>query len=104
MLSLWTAMADGPKSRGHTVVGHRSAIKAVRYVTEGCAELGVKVPTLYAFSTENWNRPTVEVNAIISVDTLAGELPTLQKNRIRLNAIGNLGQLPNRCEKAGCAK
>lgn len=82
------------------VFGHRSAVKAVRDVTEGCAELGIKYLTLYAFSTENWNRPQREVNALMEllVDTLAKELPTLQKNGIRLNAIGNLDQLPNRCK------
>jgi undecaprenyl diphosphate synthase len=83
------------------VFGHRSAIKAVRDVTEGCAELGIKYLTLYAFSTENWNRPQREVSALMEllVDTLAKELPTLQKNNIRLNAIGNLDQLPGRCAK-----
>ncbi|MFK7972291.1 MAG: isoprenyl transferase [Bacteroidia bacterium] len=83
------------------VFGHRSAVKAVRDTTEGCAELGVKFLTLYAFSTENWNRPKLEVNALMEllVDTLAKELPILQKNKIRLNAIGNLDKLPGRCAK-----
>jgi len=83
------------------VFGHRSAVKAVRETTEACAELGVKYLTLYAFSTENWNRPKLEVNALMEllVNTLAKELPTLQKNNIRLQAIGNLHNLPSRCER-----
>lgn len=83
------------------VFGHRSAVKAVRETTEACAELGIKYLTLYAFSTENWNRPKLEVNALMEllVNTLAKELPTLQKNNIRLQAIGNLNNLPSRCER-----
>lgn len=81
------------------VFGHRSAVKAVRETTEGCAELGVSHLTMYAFSTENWNRPEAEVNALMEllVETLAKELPTLQKNDIRLKAIGRTDSLPKRC-------
>ncbi|MCL4149944.1 UNVERIFIED_CONTAM: hypothetical protein GTU68_023368 [Idotea baltica] len=81
------------------VFGHRSAIKAVRDTTEGAAELGIKHLTLFAFSTENWNRPKLEVNALMSllVDTIEKETPTLMKNDIKLNAIGNLSQLPKKC-------
>lgn len=88
------------KKRGNMrVFGHRSAVKAVRDVTEGAAELGVKYLTLYAFSTENWNRPKTEVNALMQllVDTLAKELPTLMDNDIRLNSIGNVDDLPGKC-------
>lgn len=84
---------------GIRIFGHRSAIKAVRETTEGAAELGVGFLTLYAFSTENWNRPKAEVEALMTllVDTIHGETPTLQKNNIRLNAIGNLEALPTNC-------
>ena len=82
------------------VFGHRNAIKAVREVTEGCAELGVEFLTLYAFSTENWNRPQTEVNALMEllVSTIKGELKTLQKNNVRLNHIGNRSALPKNCQ------
>jgi len=88
------------KKRGNLrVFGHKSAIKAVRDVTEGAAELGVEYLTLYAFSTENWNRPKAEVNALMQllVDTLAKELPTLTDNDIRLNSIGRIEDLPPKC-------
>ena len=83
------------------VFGHRNAIKSVRETAEGCAELGVKVLTLYAFSTENWERPQEEVDALMSllVSTIRGELDTLTKNNIRLRAIGNLDQLPGYCKR-----
>ena len=83
------------------VFGHRNAIKSVRETAEGCAELGVKVLTLYAFSTENWERPQEEVDALMSllVSTIRGELNTLTKNNIRLRAIGNLNKLPEDCRK-----
>ncbi len=90
------------RSKGNArVFGHRSAIKAVRDTTEGAAELGVKYLTLYAFSTENWNRPKLEVNALMRllVDTIRKETTTLMDNDIRLNAIGNLDQLPGKCER-----
>lgn len=81
------------------VFGHRNGVKAVREVTEGAAELGVKYLTLYAFSTENWNRPKAEVTALMQllVSTIAKETKTLIKNNVRLNAIGNLENLPNNC-------
>jgi len=81
------------------VFGHQSAIKAVRDTTEGAAEIGVKYLTLYAFSTENWSRPKKEVDALMEllVHTIAKEKPTLNKNDIRLLAIGNLPSLPRKC-------
>ncbi len=81
------------------IFGHRNAIKAVREVTEGCAELGVGYLTLYAFSTENWARPRREVQALMEllVQTIRDELPTLQKNNVRLDSIGDLNSLPDRC-------
>lgn len=78
------------------VFGHRNGVKAVRETSEVAAELGVKYLTLYAFSTENWNRPKSEVSALMSllVDTIHKETNTLNKNNIRLQAIGDLQQLP----------
>ncbi len=81
------------------IFGHRSAVESVRQSTEGAAELGVKHLTLYAFSTENWNRPRAEVNALMKllVNTIHSEVSTLNKNNIRLNAIGNIAALPGNC-------
>ena len=83
------------------VFGHKSAIKAVRDATEGAAELGIKFVTLYAFSTENWNRPKFEVNALMEllVATLHSELKTLMDNDIRLQTIGDTDSLPKNCQK-----
>lgn len=84
------------------IFGHRNGVKAVRETTEAAAELGVKHLTLYAFSTENWNRPKLEVNALMMllVDTLKKEIETLNKNNIKLNAIGDLTKLPPKTYKA----
>ncbi len=86
----------------HRIFGHRNGVKAVREVAEGCAELGVKYLTLYAFSTENWNRPKQEVSALMELLflTIGREIKTLQKNGIRLNAIGNIHTLPASNRKA----
>lgn len=83
------------------VFGHKNAIKAVRDVTEGCAELGVKYLTLYAFSTENWSRPKLEVTALMEllVSTLSSEIKTLTDNDIRLESIGDRASLPPKCQK-----
>jgi undecaprenyl diphosphate synthase len=83
------------------VFGHRNAIKAVREVTEGCAELGVKYLTLYAFSTENWNRPKIEVDALMTllVHTIRGEIKTLMDNNVRLTTIGHTESLPADCRR-----
>ena len=82
------------------VFGHRNAIKAVREVTEGCAELGVSYLTLYAFSTENWARPQFEVRALMEllVQSIRNELPTMQKNNVRLDTIGDMDSLPQSCQ------
>lgn len=82
--------------------GHQNAIKAVREVTEGSAELGVKYLTLYAFSTENWDRPKFEVEGLMSllVQTIKEELPTLVENNIRLSSIGNIADLPTKTKKS----
>ncbi len=81
------------------IFGHRSAIQAVRDVTEGCAELGIGYLTLYAFSTENWGRPRAEVNALMQllVSTIGSEQETLMKNNVRLQTIGDTHQLPDNC-------
>ena len=84
------------------VFGHQSGVKAVRETTEAAAELGIKYLTLYAFSTENWNRPKFEVNALMAllVETIRKEVKTLNKNNIRLAAIGDLKRLPEKSQKA----
>ena len=78
------------------VFGHQHGVDTVHEITEACAELGVKYLTLYAFSTENWNRSAFEVDALMSLLTnaLKKELKTLSDNNIRLNAIGDLKRLP----------
>jgi len=79
-------------------VGHENGKKAVREAVEASAELGIKFLTLYAFSTENWNRPKLEVDTLmkILVSSLREEIKTLQDNNIKLNAIGNLDSLPKK--------
>ncbi len=81
------------------VFGHQNGVKAVRDTVEGAAELGIENLTLYAFSTENWNRPKLEVTALMEllVSTIGKETRTLMDNNIRLNAIGDLQQLPKSC-------
>ena len=89
------------KSKGKfRVFGHQSGVKAVRDTVEGAAEIGLKYITLYAFSTENWNRPKREVNALMSllVSTINKETKTLLNNNIRLEAIGNIEELPKKCQ------
>ena len=78
------------------VFGHQHGVDAVRNVTEACAELGVEYLTLYAFSTENWNRSSFEVDALMSLLTqaLKTEVKTLNDNNIRLDAVGDLTRLP----------
>lgn len=76
--------------------GHRQGVETVHNITEAAAELGISYLTLYTFSTENWNRPKEEVDALMMllVDTIAKETPTLMKNNVRLQTIGDLGRLP----------
>lgn len=78
------------------IFGHQNGVRAVRAVSEACAEIGVKYLTLYAFSTENWNRSQIEVDALMKLlsKTIADEVKTLNDNNIRLNAIGDLSRLP----------
>lgn len=84
------------------VLGHRSGVKSVREVTEAAAEVGVEYLTLYAFSTENWSRPPAEVTALMGllVETIRGEIRDLNKNGVRLMAIGDLEALPKASYKA----
>jgi undecaprenyl diphosphate synthase len=78
------------------IFGHQNGVKSVKECTEAAAELGIKYLTLYAFSTENWNRPKEEVDALMAllVHTINSETESLNKNNIRLHAIGNLDSLP----------
>jgi undecaprenyl diphosphate synthase len=80
------------------IYGHTHGVKSVREVTEGCVEIGVKYLTLYAFSTENWNRPNMEVTALMDLlfKTTRQELKTLMDNDIRLRVIGSLENLPSK--------
>ncbi len=82
------------------IFGHKNAIKAVKEVTEGCAELGLEYLTLYAFSTENWERPVEEVSSLMQllVLTIRNELKTLLDNNVRLTAIGSIDSLPGNCQ------
>ena len=77
-------------------LGHESGTKSVKVTVETCAKLGIENLTLYAFSTENWNRPKLEVDTLMKllVGSLRKELKTLQENNIRLNSIGNLSKMP----------
>ncbi|MEJ7778341.1 MAG: isoprenyl transferase [Daejeonella sp.] len=81
------------------VFGHQNGVIAVRDTIEGAVELGIKYVTLYAFSTENWNRPKLEVMALMEllVSTISKETKTLMQNGVRLHAIGNLKSLPAKC-------
>lgn len=80
--------------------GHSSGVEGVREVLTAAGEIGVKHLTLYAFSTENWNRPQAEVEALMDllVSTITNEIESLHKNEVRLTAIGDLNSLPARCK------
>jgi undecaprenyl diphosphate synthase len=82
-------------------LGHESGTKSVKTTIEACAKLGIEFLTLYAFSTENWNRPKLEVETLMKllIRSLKKELSTLQENNIKLNAIGNLEKLPKSAQK-----
>jgi undecaprenyl diphosphate synthase len=81
--------------------GHLHGVESVRNVVEGCAELGVKYLTLYAFSTENWDRPAYEVSGLMEllIDTIRKEVPSLNKNNIRLHMIGDSSMLPENARR-----
>ena len=85
------------KERGYDrIFGHQNGVTSVRETTEAAAEIGIEYLTLYAFSTENWSRPQQEVDALMEllIDTIERETPTLNKNNVRLMAIGDLSRLP----------
>lgn len=82
--------------------GHYHGVESVRNIVEAAAEIGIKYLTLYAFSTENWDRPAPEVTGLMSlfVDTISKEVPSLHKNNIKLHFIGNLDLLPIEAKEA----
>jgi undecaprenyl diphosphate synthase len=81
--------------------GHYHGVESVRNIVEGCAELRIRFLTLYAFSTENWDRPQYEVSGLMEllVQTIRKEVDELNKNRIKLHVIGDLGKLPDYARK-----
>ena len=83
------------------IIGHENGTKSVRQTVEASAELGIKHLTLYAFSTENWNRPKLEVQTLMKllVKALKKEIKTLQDNNIKLSAIGCLDDLPKKAHR-----
>lgn len=91
----WAEMKGKPR-----VFGHKNGVTSVKEVIEGCREIGVNYLTLYAFSTENWNRPKLEVKTLMAllVSSLRKELKTLVKNDIKLNTIGNIENLPKKAQ------
>lgn len=91
----WAEMKGKPR-----VFGHKNGVTSVKEVIEGCREIGVNYLTLYAFSTENWNRPKLEVRTLMAllVSSLRKELNTLVKNNIKLNTIGNIENLPEKAQ------
>ena len=90
------------KNKGmNRIFGHKNAITAVRETIEAAAQIGTKAITLYAFSTENWNRPKLEVDALMSllISSLKKELSTFQNNGVIVNAIGNTENLPKKAQR-----
>ena len=83
------------------IFGHRNAVQAVRDVTEGSGEIGIKYLTLYAFSTDNWGRPKEEIEGLMEllVNTLKQEIKTLMENQVKLITIGDTSNLPEDCQK-----
>jgi undecaprenyl diphosphate synthase len=90
------------------VFGHEQGIESVRSTVEGAGEIGIKHLTLYAFSTENWERPKFEVNALMEllVHAIESETESLMKNNVRLSAIGNIAKMPQKVKGKlfGCIK
>jgi len=90
------------KKQGMTrIFGHRNALKAIRETVEAASEIGTKAITLYAFSTENWNRPKLEVDALMNllISSLKKELADFQKNSIQVKTIGETKNLPKKAQK-----
>ena len=88
------------KQGNHRIFGHKNGVKSVREITEAAAEIGINYLTLYAFSTENWNRPKLEIDALMQllVSTIDSETKTLMKNNVRLLSIGNKESLPKKVQ------
>jgi undecaprenyl diphosphate synthase len=88
------------KQGGFRLLGHKQGVKSVREITEACAQLGVKYLTLYAFSTENWSRPKLEVKGLMSilVHALRAETDNLNKNDIKMTTIGQIERFPENCQ------
>jgi undecaprenyl diphosphate synthase len=93
----WAKQKSRPR-----IYGHRHGVESVREVIEAVGDLNIPYLTLYAFSTENWSRPPIEVSALMAllVDTLRKEINSLNENNIKLNAIGDIDQLPRRSRRA----
>ena len=91
----WAKLKGKPR-----IFVHKNGVNSVKQVIEGSVEIGVEFLTLYAFSTENWNRPKIEVKTLMAllVSSLKKELKTLQKNNIKLNAIGSIENLPGQAQ------
>ncbi len=90
------------KERGKLrVFGHENGVKTVRSTVKNCAKIGIEYLTLYTFSTENWNRPKLEVETLMRllVSSLKKELATFNKNNIKLNTIGNISALPDKAHR-----
>jgi undecaprenyl diphosphate synthase len=90
------------KSKGMSrIFGHRNALTAVRESVKAASQINVEAITLYAFSTENWNRPKLEIDALMSllINSLKKELPDFQKNGVKVNAIGDIQSLPRNAQK-----
>jgi undecaprenyl diphosphate synthase len=83
------------------IFGHHEGVNSVREIVEACGEIGVKYLTLYAFSTENWNRPKEEVDALMEllISTISMETPNLHKKGVKLAVIGDIQSLPGSCQK-----
>lgn len=83
------------------IMGHKAGAETVRHIVEECVRLGIPYLTLYAFSTENWNRPQYEVEALMRLlsSSIRQEVPKLKENHVRLNAIGHLEDLPQECRE-----
>ena len=88
------------KKGNQRIFGHKNGVKAVKDTVEGAGEIGIEYLTLYAFSTENWNRPKQEVDALMTllISTINSETETLQKNNVRLLTIGDIDGLPKNVE------